>query len=166
MLTNRRLAARLASRLSNRVQLTSDGHGAYLKAVEGAFGHDIDYAQLQKLYGETSESEKRYSPAQCIGCKRQPVIGQPDPSHISTSFIERHNLTIRMTNPRYTRLTNAFSKKLENHAAVVALGYLAYDFIKIHRTLRITTAMAAGVTDRLWDVGLIETEEQGLERAA
>lgn len=160
----------LASRLSNRVQLTSDGHSAYLRAVEGAFGHRIDYAQLQKLYGETSESEKRYSPAQCIGCKRQEIIGSPDPKHISTSYVERHNLSIRMTNRRYTRLTNAFSKKIENHAAAVALGYFAYNFIKIHRTLRVTPAMAAGVTDRLWDVSdlvaLIEAEERGLERAA
>jgi IS1 family transposase len=160
----------LASRLSNRVQLTSDSHGAYLRAVEGAFGHEIDYAQLQKLYGETSESEKRYSPATCIGCKRQELIGKPDPRHISTSFVERHNLSVRMTNRRYTRLTNAFSKKIENHAAAVALGYFAYNFIKIHRTLRTTPAMAAGVTDRLWEVSdfvaLIEAEERRLERAA
>jgi IS1 family transposase len=160
----------LASRLSNRVQLTSDSHGAYLRAVEGAFGHEIDYAQLQKLYGETSESEKRYSPATCIGCKRQELIGSPDPRHISTSFVERHNLSVRMTNRRYTRLTNAFSKKIENHAAAVALGYFAYNFIKIHRTLRTTPAMAAGVTDRLWEVSdfvaLIEAEERRLETAA
>jgi hypothetical protein len=151
-------------------QLTSDSHGAYLKAVEGAFGHEIDYAQLQKLYGETSESEKRYSPAQCIGCKRQELIGDPDPKHISTSFVERNNLSVRMTNRRYTRLTNAFSKKIENHSAAVALGYFAYNFIKIHRTLRVTHAMAAGVTDRLWEVSdlvaLIEAEERELERAA
>jgi len=160
----------LASRLSNRVQLTSDSHGAYLRAVEGAFGHDIDYAQLQKLYGETSESEKRYSPAQCIGCKRQELIGYPDPKYISTSFVERHNLSIRMTNRRYTRLTNAFSKKIENHAAAVALGYFAYNFIKIHRSLRVTPAMAAGVTDRLWDVSDLvaawEASERAEERAA
>jgi IS1 family transposase len=160
----------LASRLNNRVQLTSDAHGAYLRAVEGAFGHDIDYAQLQKLYGETSEAEKRYSPAECIGCKLQTLIGYPDQKHISTSFVERHNLSVRMTNRRYTRLTNAFSKKIENHSAAVALGYFAYNFIKIHRTLRVTPAMAAGVTDRLWEVSdlvaLIEAEERGLERAA
>jgi IS1 family transposase len=160
----------LASRLSNRVQLTSDAHGAYLRAVEGAFGHDVDYAQLQKLYGETSESEKRYNPATCIGCKRQEMIGYPDPKHIFTSFVERHNLSVRMTNRRYTRLTNAFSKKIENHSAAVALGYFAYNFIKIHRTLRVTPAMAAGVTDRLWEVSdlvaLIEADERGLERAA
>jgi len=160
----------LAGRLSNRVQLTSDGHGAYLRAVEGAFGYEVDYAQLQKLYGETSEFEKRYSPAQCIGCKRQELIGAPDPKYISTSFVERHNLSVRMTNRRYTRLTNAFSKKIENHAAAVALGYFAYNFIKIHRTLRVTPAMAAGVTDRLWEVSdlvtLIEASERRLERAA
>jgi IS1 family transposase len=160
----------LASRLDSRVQLTSDSHGAYLRAVEGAFGHDIDYAQLQKLYGEGTEPEKRYSPAQCIGCRHQELIGAPDPKHISTSYIERHNLSIRMTNRRYTRLTNAFSKKIENHAAAVALGYFAYNFIKTHRTLRITPAMAAGVTDRLWEVSdlvaLIEAEERELERAA
>jgi hypothetical protein len=109
--------------------------GYFERAVEGAFGHEIDYAQLQKLYGETSESEKRYSPATCIGCKRRELIGVPDPRHISTSFVERHNLSVRMTNRRYTRLTNAFSKKIENHSAAGALGYFAYNFVKIHRTL-------------------------------
>ena len=160
----------LASRLSNRVQLTSDSHGAYLRAVESAFGHQIDYAQLQKVYGESIEPEKRYSPATCIGCRRQELIGDPDPKHISTSFVERHNLSVRMMNRRYTRLTNAFSKKIENHAAAVALGYFAYNFIKIHRTLRMTPAMATGVTNRLWEVSdlvaLIEAEERGVERAA
>jgi hypothetical protein len=125
---------------------------------------------LVKIYGETGESEKRYSPAQCMGCKRESITGNPDPKYISTSYVERHNLSVRMTNRRYTRLTNAFSKKLENHAAAVALGYFAYNFIKIHRTLRVTPAMAAGVTNRLWDgsdlVALIEAEERGLERAA
>jgi IS1 family transposase len=160
----------LDSRLSERVQLTSDGYNVYLAAVAGAFGNDIDFAQLQKIYGESSESEKRYSPAVCIGCKREPMIGDPDPAHISTSYVERHNLSVRMTNRRYTRLTNAFSKKLENHAASIALGYFAYNFIKIHRTLRCTPAMAAGVTDRLWEVSdlvaLLEAEESELGRAA
>lgn len=117
-----------------------------------AFGTKIDYAQLQKIYGESSEPEKRYSPAVCIGCKKQAVIGDPDPAHVSTSFVERHNLSMRMTNRRDTRLTNAFSKKIENHSAAVALGYFAYNLIKIHRTLRCTPAMAAGVTNRLWEV--------------
>jgi hypothetical protein len=126
--------------------------------------------KFKKLFGETSESEKRYSPAQCIRCKRQELIGYPDAKYISTSYVERHNLSVRMTNRRYTRLTNAFSKKIENHSAAVALGYFAYNFIKIHRTLRVTPAMATGVTDRLWEVSdlvaLIEAEERGLERAA
>jgi len=160
----------LASRLSNRVQLTSDGHNAYLSAVEGAFGAEIDYAQLQKIYGEPSESEKRYSPAVCIGCKCAPMIGDPDPKHVSTSYVERHNLSVRMTNRRYTRLTNAFSKKLENHAAAVALGYFAYNFIQIHRTIRMTPAMASGITNRLWSVAdfvdLWQQYEQRADRAA
>jgi IS1 family transposase len=142
----------LAGRLSNRVQLTSDGHKAYLQAVDWAFSGDIDYAMLVKLYGADRPDEARYSPAVCIGCKTQAITGNPDPEHISTSYVERHNLSIRMTNRRYTRLTNAFSKKLENHAAAVALGYFAYNFIKINRTLRVTPAMAAGITDRLWEV--------------
>lgn len=162
--------ADLASRLNERVQLTSDGLNVYIAAVEKAFGRKIDYAQLQKIYGESGESEKRYSPAECIGCKLVPMIGEPDPAHVSTSFVERHNLTVRMTNRRYTRLTNAFSKKIENHSAAVALGYFAYNFIKIHRTLRVTPAMAAGVTNRLWEVSdlvaLLEASERGLERAA
>jgi hypothetical protein len=142
----------------------------FLAPVERAFGTKIDYAQLQKIYGESGEPEKRYSPAVCIGCKLAPMIGDPDPAHISTSFVERHNLSVRMTNRRYTRLTNAFSKKIENHFAAVALGYFAYNFIKIHRTLRCTPAMAAGVTNRLWEVSdlvaLLEAEEAGLGRAA
>lgn len=130
----------LKSRLANRVQLTSDGHRVYLNAVEDAFGADVDYAMLVKQYGESSEGEKRYSPAVCIGCKRQKITGDPDPKHISTSYVERQNLSVRMTNRRYTRLTNAFSKKIENHAAAVALGYFAYNFIKIHRTLRMNAS--------------------------
>ena len=143
----------LASRLANRVQLTSDGHKAYLEAVEGAFGADIDYAQLVKLYGATSEGASRYSPAECIGARKMPIEGKPDPKHISTSFSERSNLTIRMHTRRFTRLTNAFSKKVENHAHAVALHMLYYNFVRIHQTVRIIPAMAAGVTKRLWEIG-------------
>jgi IS1 family transposase len=142
----------LAGRLSNRIQLTSDGLKLYIKAVDRAFGGDIDYAMLIKVYGIANDGEKRYSPAVCLGCESRAVTGIPDPKHISTSYVERHNLSVRMTVRRFTRLTNAFSKKIQNHAAAVALGYFAYNFIKIHRTLRMTPAMAAGVTNRLWDV--------------
>ena len=159
----------LASRLRYRVQLTTDGHRAYLTAVEQAFGADVDYSQLIKLYGEAPEPDTRYSPGECIGCKRERVMGNPDPRHISTSFVERQNLSVRMAMRRYTRLTNAFSKKIENHEAAVALNYFAYNFIKVHGTLRTSPAMAAGVTDHLWDVSdlvsLWQGEEQG-ERAA
>ncbi len=154
----------LRQRLANRVQLTSDGHKAYLEAVEGAFGSDVDYAQLVKMYGSAPESFKgRYSPAQCTGIKKTKIEGNPDPAHISTSYIERSNLTWRMQNRRFTRLTNGFSKKLENHAYSVALFAFFYNFCRIHKTLRITPAMAAGVSDRLWEVedivSLIEAEE-------
>jgi len=134
----------LRSRLANRVQLTSDGHKAYLEAVEGAFGADVDYAQLVKLHGAASESAKgRYSPAECIGAHKQPIEGDPDPKHISTSYAERSNLSVRMHTRRFTRLTNAFSKKVENHAHSVALFAM----------LRTTPAMAAKVTKRLWEIG-------------
>ena len=143
----------VASRLATRVQLTSDGHKAYLEAVEGAFGANVDYAQLVKMYGATSESAKgRYSPAECTGIKKTVIEGKPDPKHISTSYVERSNLTVRMHNRRFTRLTNGFSKKLENHAYSVALFVMYYNFCKIHKTLRVTPAMQAGVSDRLWDV--------------
>jgi IS1 family transposase len=142
----------LASRLANRVQLTSDGHKAYLEAVEGAFGSDIDYAMLVKIYGQSSESEKRYSPAECIGAVKHRVEGNPDPKHVSTSYAERQNLNVRMHTRRFTRLTNAFSKKVENHAHSVALFAMYYNFVRIHKTLRTTPAMAAGVTDRLWEI--------------
>jgi IS1 family transposase len=142
----------LASRLANRVQLTSDGHKAYLEAVEGAFGSDIDYAMLVKLYGESPDAEKRYSPAVCIGARKAVVEGDPDPNHISTSFAERQNLNVRMHTRRFTRLTNAFSKKVENHAHAVALFALYYNFVRVHKTLRITPALAAGVTKRLWEI--------------
>src|ERR1022692_3951747 len=158
----------LAGRLASRIQLTSDGLKLYVKAVDRAFGSDVDYAMLVKIYGKPEGEEKRYSPAVCIGCQSHAVIGNPDPKHINTSYVERHNLSVRMTVGRFTRLTNAFSKKIENHAASVALGYFAYNFIKIHRTLRTTPAMAAGVTNRLWEVAdlvaLWEVTEQ--QRAA
>lgn len=142
----------LASRLSNRVQITSDGHRPYLEAIEGAFGNDVDYAMLIKLYGETVEGQKRYSPADCIGIKKKRVVGNPDLCCVSTSFVERQNLTMRMSIRRFTRLTNAFSKKIENHAHSVALHYMHYNFVRIHKTLKVTPAMAAGVTDRLWEI--------------
>ena len=160
----------LAGRLKERVQLTSDGLRVYLEAVDYAFGGYIDYSQLVKIYGADPEGEKRYSPAKCIGCETKRVHGNPDPKYINTSYIERQNLSVRMTNRRFTRLTNAFSKKIENHIAAIALGYFAYNFIKIHRTLRMTPAMAAGVTPRLWDVADLvaawEGSERRLERAA
>jgi IS1 family transposase len=142
----------LAGRLATRVQLTTDGHKAYLDAVEGAFGCEVDYAMLIKLYGNEPEAEARYSPAQCIGSRTEIITGRPEPEHISTSYAERQNLTMRMSMRRFTRLTNAFSRKIENHAAAVALYFMYYNFVRVHKTLRCSPAMAAGVTDRLWDV--------------
>lgn len=141
----------LASRLTNRVQLTTDGNKVYLEAVEGAFGCEVDYAMLVKMY-ESTQDETRYSPARCTGCKGTPITGDPDRKYISTSFIERQNLTMRMGMRRFTRLTNAFSKKIENHAFHLALHYMYYNFVRIHKTLRMTPAMKAGVTDHLWSV--------------
>lgn len=144
----------LAERLANRVQLTSDGHKAYLKAVGEAFGGGIDYAQLVKIYGQDNSKspERRYSPAECIGAEKRPIIGNPDPDHISTSYVERQNLTMRMSMRRFTRLTNGFSKKIENHACAVALHAMFYNFVRIHQTLKMTPAMAAGVSNRLWEM--------------
>ena len=142
----------LASRLANRVQLTSDGHAAYLQAVEGAFGCDVDYAQLVKMYGPTITAPGRYSPAECTGAKKVRREGNPDIAHVSTSYVERSNLTMRMHMRRFTRLTNGFSKKIENHAHAVALHMMYYNFVRIHKTLRVTPAMAAGVTERLWEI--------------
>jgi IS1 family transposase len=142
----------LASRLVNRVQLTTDGHKMYLSAVEEAFQGDVDFAQLVKVYGAPQDGEKRYSPAECIGCERIGVTGSPDPKLVSTSYVERANLTIRMSVRRFTRLTNAFSKKLRNHAAAFGLFSAHYNFCRIHKTLRVTPAMAAGVTGRLWSI--------------
>ena len=142
----------VAGRLANRVQLTTDGHKPYLAAVEDAFGGDIDYAMLVKVYGADNNPEKRYSPAVCLGCKTQEVTGTPDPKHISTSYVERQNLTMRMSMRRFTRLTNGFSKKLENHAATVALYFMYYNFARVHQTLRVTPAMEAGVSDHVWSI--------------
>jgi IS1 family transposase len=142
----------LQSRLANRVQLTTDGHGAYLYAVETAFGNDIDFAQLVKIYGDIPGDETRYSPGQCMGAKKTVVCGQPDYAHISTSFTERQNLTMRMSMRRFTRLTNAFSKKLENHEAAIALHFMYYNFCRIHQTLRCTPAMEAAINDHVWSL--------------
>ena len=142
----------LASRLANRVQLTTDGHRVYLDAVERAFGSSVDYAMLVKLYGNDSEKEVRYDPADCIGAIETSIIGTPDRRRISTSFVERRNLTMRMQMRRLTRLTNGFSKKVENHCHAVALYFMYYNFCRIHQTLRVTPAMEAGVSDHVWDM--------------
>jgi hypothetical protein len=142
----------LKERLATRVQLTSDGHRPYLTAVDSVFGNDIDYAMLQKIYGAEPGGEKRYSPAKCIGAVKREITGNPDPKYISTSYAERQNLTMRMHMRRFTRLTNAFSKKIENHACAVALHSMYYNFVRLHQTLKVSPAMAAGVTDRLWEM--------------
>jgi IS1 family transposase len=147
-----RFVADLRSRLANRVQLTSDGHRPYLVAVDSVFGNDVDYAMLHKIYGASPEGEKRYSPARCLGTQKRRVTGNPSKKHVSTSFVERSNLTMRMHMRRFTRLTNAFSKKVENHVAAVALHTMFYNFVRVHQTLKVTPAMAAGVTDRLWEI--------------
>jgi IS1 family transposase len=142
----------LVERLANRIQLTTDGHRAYLEAVESAFGSNVDYAMLVKLYGEPRDREATYSPAECIGCRTVEITGDPNPQHVSTSHVERHNLTMRMSMRRFARLTNAFSKKLENHLAALALYFMYYNFCRIHQTLRVTPAMEAGVSDHVWEV--------------
>ncbi|WP_338688964.1 IS1 family transposase [Bradyrhizobium sp. 26S5] len=142
----------LESRLANRIQITSDGHAPYLQAVDAAFGGEVDYAMLIKLYGAAPEAEVRYIPAKCIGARKEPKSGNPEWKHISTSYAERSNLTMRMHMRRFTRLTNAFSKKVENHAAAIALHTMYYNFVRIHQTLKVTPAMAAGVTDKLWEM--------------
>jgi IS1 family transposase len=142
----------LAGRLANRIQLTTDGHKMYLDAVESAFGSDIDFSQLVKLYGQTSEGQKRYSPPACIGTIRQKINGKPDEKKVSTSYVERQNLTMRMNMRRFTRLTNAFSKKVENLACAVALHFMYYNFCRIHQTLRVTPAMEAKISDHVWDI--------------
>lgn len=144
----------LAGRLANRVQLTSDGHKAYLNAVESAFGADVDYSMLVKLYGasEGNQQERRYSAGQCCETITGTVCGDPKPEHVSTSFVERQNLSLRMGNRRFTRLTNGFSKKAENHAHALAIYYMHYNFGRIHKSLRVTPAMEAGVSDHVWSL--------------
>jgi len=152
----------VASRLKFRVQLTTDGHRPYLSAVEDAFGGNVDYAMLVKIYGAPAGDEKRYSPAECIGCIPTTVTGEPDPKHISTSYVERQNLSMRMSMRRFTRLTNAFSRKIENHMAMVAIYFMWYNFGRVHQTLRVTPAMEAGVAKHVWSVeeivALLETK--------
>jgi len=143
----------LSKRLKDRVQITSDGHRAYLEAVEEAFGANVDYAQLVKIYGAAPEGAKgRYSPADCIGARKEPITGNPDKAHVSTSYVERQNLSMRMGIRRFTRLTNAFSKKVENHAHAIAIYFMHYNFVRIHTTLRVSPAMAAGVSKTLWSM--------------
>jgi hypothetical protein len=151
----------LAGRLKSRVQLTSDGHKAYLEAVEGAFGCDIDYAMLVKMHWMERAGEARYSPATCIGSRKESVSGRPNIDHISTSHVERQNLTMRMSMGRFTRLTNAFSKKIENLEHAVALHFMYYNFYRIHQIARVSPAMVAGVTNLFWDrVDIVKLLEQ------
>src|SRR3954453_499819 len=147
----------LRGRLANKVQLTTDGHKPYLQAVEESFGADIDYAMLVKLYGEPAAASsdaaaRRYSPSECIGTRKRTITGNPDPDHISTSYTERQNLTMRMSMRRFTRLTNAFSKDVVNHQHALAIYFMNYNFARIHQTLRVSPAMAAGVTGKLWEL--------------
>jgi len=142
----------VASRLSTRVQITTDGHKAYLEAVEGAFGMEVDYAMLIKLYGNDSSLDRRYSTGECIGTQTAVLSGSPDPKHISTSYVERLNLTTRMQIRRFTRLTNGFSKKWENHEAAIALHFMHYNFCRVHKTLRVTPAMEAGLAHHVWTI--------------
>jgi len=154
----------LSGRVRGHIQLTTDGNRLYVNAVEDAFGAGIDYAMLQKVYGVDSGDERRYSPPVVLGTFTEVITGSPNPKHISTSYIERQNLTMRMSMRRFTRLTNGFSKKLDNHAAAVALHYMHYNFVRIHRTLRVTPAMEAGLTNRAWSIediiGLLEMAEK------
>ena len=153
----------LASRVTQRIQLTSDGHKPYMKAVKKAFYSGVDYAQLVKIYGKSPE-EGRYSPPKCVGARRKRRIGAPDKDHISTSFAERQNLTMRMNMRRFTRLTNAFSKKVENLEFAVALHFMHYNFGRIHQTLRVSPAMEAGITDHLWSLEEIAALPEALDR--
>lgn len=158
----------VASRLANRVQLTTDGHKAYLEAVEGAFGADVDYAMLIKLYGSTPGPAGRYSPADCTGIIKHSIEGKPDRKHVSTSYVERSNLTMRMQMRRFTRLTNGFSKKAVNHGHMVALYTTWYNFVRQHKTLQCSPAMAAGLSQTLWGmedvVALIDARAEAPKR--
>jgi IS1 family transposase len=145
----------LAARLTGRIQLTTDGLKVYVDAVDSAFGCAIDYPMLVKVYGTDAEAETRYSPPECIDCQIVPIMGRPDPKHISISFVERQNLTMRMSMRRFTRLTNAFSKKVENLEHAVALHYMWYNFARVHKTLRVTPAMEAGINDHVWEMAEI-----------
>jgi len=142
----------IAGRLQNRVKLTTDGHGAYLDAIDETFGAEIDYAQLIKIYGNKPQDDTKYSPPDCIRTEKRPITGKPESKHISTSYIERQNLTMRMQMRRFTRLTNAFSKKIENHYYAVALHFMYYNFCRIHKTLRVTPAMEAGLTKDIMEI--------------
>jgi len=151
----------IRDRVVGRPQITTDAHKPYMAAIEMAFGQDVDYAQMHKIYGASNDTpEARYSPAKCIGCDMKTVIGSPDYEHVSTSFVERQNLTMRMSMRRFTRLTNGFSKKIENHGHAIALHFMHYNFVRVHKTLRVTPAMEAGIADHIWSmeelVGLIQ----------
>ena len=156
----------VADRLANRIQLTTDGHRMYLTAVPDAFGNQIDYAQLVKVYGNDPEPQKRYSPAHITSTTQAAIIGSPDPDHVSTSYIERQNLTMRMQMRRFTRLTNAFSKKIDNHMHQVALFYMWYNFARVHQTLRVTPAMEAGISSHVWSIQEILTLTEDSESVA
>jgi IS1 family transposase len=155
-------------RIVGHPQITTDAHKPYLKAVEEAFGGDADYAMLHKVFGASTEPEHRYSPATCIGCDMKVVSGDPDPAHVSTSYVERQNLTMRMSMRRFTRLTNGFSKKLENHGHAVALYFLHYNFCRVHKTLRVTPAMEAGIAEHVWSMEelIALLDEKSVSKAA
>ena len=157
-----------AKRIVGRPQITTDAHRPYLQAIEDAFGTEVDYAQLHKIFGAPTPDASRYSPATCIGCDMKTVMGDPDPKHVSTSFVERQNLSMRMGIRRFTRLTNAFSKKVENHAAAVAIWFMYYNFVRVHQTLRVTPAMEAGISDHVWGIeemcGLLPEQESAAKR--
>ena len=158
-----------ANRITGRPQITTDAHRPYLQAIEDAFGTEVDYAQLHKIFGAPTPDHSRYSPATCIGCDMKTVMGNPDPKHVSTSFVERQNLSMRMGIRRFTRLTNAFSKKVENHAASVVIWFMYYNFVRVHQTLRVTPAMEAGISDHVWSIeemcSLLPETESAAKRA-